>query len=139
MKKIAYCVILFLIVSVIIGVGFMIDDGDYLLKKQNMSDVPGKDSDDIGDKDSEPARAGSQGSGIEGTNVRHSAISGYMMIAEDDDVNIYEMYENGYLEKIRELDIDPEYMRSADRTMLKQGIITDSYEEICSLIEDFSS
>lgn len=71
--------------------------------------------------------------------VSNSAIKGYMIQSENDNVYLYEIYENGYKEKIRPLDINPRFLRKTDRENLKMGIEKTSYTEICSLIEDFSS
>ena len=71
--------------------------------------------------------------------VTHSALSGYLMRAEQENINIYEVYDNGHKEKIKTLDINPKYMRKNDYNMLTDGISVKSYDEICSLIEDFSS
>ncbi len=71
--------------------------------------------------------------------VSNSAISGYMIQSENDNVYVYEIYENGYREKIKALDINPKFLRKTDRENLQSGILKSSYTEICSLIEDYSS
>ena len=74
-----------------------------------------------------------------GRYVEPSSVSGYLMLAEGDDVNIYEVYSNGYKEKIAGLDANPLHMRKADYKILTEGIFVDSYEEMCGLMEDYSS
>ena len=71
--------------------------------------------------------------------VSNSAIKGYMIQSENDNVYLYDIYENGYKEKIKTLDINPKFLRKTDRENLESGIEKTSYTEICSLIEDFSS
>ncbi len=71
--------------------------------------------------------------------VSNSSLSGYMIQSENDDVYVYEIYENGYKEKIKALDINPKFLRKTDQENLRSGIIKSSYTEICSLIEDYSS
>ena len=71
--------------------------------------------------------------------VTDSAISGYMLKSDDIQVNLYEIYENGHKERIKTLDINPKLLRQIDRKELKIGIVKNTYEDICSLIEDFSS
>lgn len=71
--------------------------------------------------------------------VTDSAVSGYMLKASDSHVNLYEIYENGHREKIKTLDINPKLLRRIDRNDLENGIERNTYDEICSLIEDFSS
>ena len=71
--------------------------------------------------------------------VRDSSVTGYMMKADGDNVNLFEIYENGFSEKIKTLGINPKLLREVDRAELGAGIKRDTYAEICSLIEDFSS
>ena len=71
--------------------------------------------------------------------IESSSIGGYLILAEGDDINIYEMYSNGYKEKIAELDVNPRHMRKVDYKILTEGIFVESYDEMCSLMEDYSS
>ena len=71
--------------------------------------------------------------------VSHSPIKEYKMQAIGRLVHIYEIYENGYAEKIQTLDIDTSLLPSVDAENLKVGIVVSSWEQICNLIEDFSS
>lgn len=73
------------------------------------------------------------------SHISYSPVKAYEMKAEEGTVNIYEIYENGYREKIKNLDINPKHMRKTDYDMLAEGITVETYTEICSLIEDFSS
>lgn len=74
-----------------------------------------------------------------GKHISYSPVKEYMMKAESDSINIYEIYENGYREKIKSIDIIPEQLRKNDASLLKKGIIVSTYNEICHMIEDFSS
>lgn len=71
--------------------------------------------------------------------ISYSPVTGYMMKAEDNSINVYEIYENGYSEKIKCVDINLLHLRKNDADMLKKGISVSTYNEICHMIEDFSS
>ena len=74
-----------------------------------------------------------------GNYVSSAGISGYTMQCTDNRLNIYEMYDNGHRELIQTVDINAAVLPDEDRAQLEQGITTESYAKICSMIEDFSS
>lgn len=63
----------------------------------------------------------------------------YLVIWENDAVKLYLIDKDG--EKIfsKNLEISPESLMSEDKTLLKEGIILYSEEELASLLEDYSS
>lgn len=139
MKKITYCVIVIFASVALFVAGYTAAFKNDFSKKEDISRIqrePLQEDDVRGD---DILRTDSAGINTAQSYIRHSGISGYLMRAEEKNVNIYEIYENGYLEKIKVLDINPEYMRKTDREILAEGIRADSYDEMCSLIEDFSS
>ena len=73
----------------------------------------------------------------EGTNI--SDIKEYRIQSADSRLNIYQIYSNGYKELIQSVEINTSVLPEEDRQQLEQGIITANYNEVCSLIEDFSS
>lgn len=99
---------------------------------------PLPDSGEVPEDDYSHAKAGADAEDIR-ESVSHSAVNGYLMLAEEDDINIYEVYDNGYRERIKTLDINPKLMRQNDYRILTEGISVETYTEMCSLIEDFSS
>ena len=68
-----------------------------------------------------------------------SDIRAYEIQSKDNKLNIYQMYSNGYKELIQSVDINTSVLPEKDIIQLNEGIITKSYDEVCSLIEDFSS
>ena len=68
-----------------------------------------------------------------------SDIRAYEIQSKDNKLNIYQTYSNGYRELIQSVDINTSVLPEKDRIQLNEGIITESYDEVCSLIEDFSS
>ena len=68
-----------------------------------------------------------------------SDIRAYEIQSKDNKLNIYQMYSNGYKELIQSVDINTSVLPEKDINQLNEGIITENYDEVCSLIEDFSS
>ena len=75
----------------------------------------------------------------QGNYISSSKVSGYTMKSAENRLHIYELYDNGHSELVQTVDINPNVLPEQDRMQLETGISTDSYEKICSLIEDFSS
>ena len=71
--------------------------------------------------------------------ITASKITGYMMKGENSAINIYEIYDNGNYQVIDTLQINPATLPEADRDRLSGGIVLESYEKMCHLIEDYSS
>ena len=108
---------------------FFPGNNDYRINNEYMYDSP---------QTASPSETVSENTGT-GKFVEPSSVSGYLMLAEGDDVNIYEVYSNGYREKIAGLGTNPLHMRKVDYKILTEGIFVDSYEEMCNLMEDYSS
>ncbi len=71
--------------------------------------------------------------------ISSSKITGYLMKSENYKINIYEIYDNGHYSLIDTLSTNPSTLPEADRLDLAGGIVTQSYLELASLIEDYSS
>lgn len=135
MKKLSYAIILASILIFIMPFLFYFTTTEP--NKEKMRGNIAKDSTEIYETENKIISEVS-GNG-EKEYVSNSPLSGYMLRSENDNVYVYEIYENGYREKIKLLDINPKFLRKTDRENLESGIEKSSYPEICSLIEDFSS
>ena len=71
--------------------------------------------------------------------VTSSVITGYMIRGNYNSLNIYEIYDNGHYKIIDTLDVAPATLPKTDSEKLKKGIVTESYEQMMGLIEDYSS
>lgn len=71
--------------------------------------------------------------------ISSSKITGYLMKSEEYKINIYEIYDNGHYNLIDTIPTNPSTLPEADRLELAGGIVTQSYMELVSLIEDYSS
>ena len=69
----------------------------------------------------------------------YADINGYKIQTGENKLNIYQVYSNGYSELIQSADINPSVLPEEDRKLLEEGINTVTYDEVCSLLEDFSS
>jgi hypothetical protein len=69
----------------------------------------------------------------------YADIKGYKIQTGENKLNIYQVYSNGYSELIQSADINPSVLPYEDRRLLEEGINTVTYDEVCSLMEDFSS
>ena len=69
----------------------------------------------------------------------YADIKGYKIQTGENKLNIYQVYSNGYSELIQSADINPSVLPEEDRRLLEEGINTVTYDEVCSLLEDFSS
>lgn len=69
----------------------------------------------------------------------YADIEGYLVQSTKDRLNIYQVYSNGYKELIQSADLSSSVLPEKDRIQLDEGIITDTYDKACSMIEDFSS
>ena len=128
-KPVYYLLVLLFIIFLVYLIYALFARGDDYIPKEDMV-LPREDISSQATTDNT--------SGIQ-NHVRRTGITGYIMLAQSDDICVYEIYENGYREKIKVLDIDIGHLREFDRNLLREGIIVENYEEICGLIEDFSS
>ena len=71
--------------------------------------------------------------------VTSSVITGYMIKSSSDSLYIYEIYDNGHYKIIDTLDVSLSTLPEPDSDKLKKGIVTESYEKMCHIIEDYSS
>ncbi len=144
MKKTSYFYIIIFCIAAIISLIYYIcfinfNNGNNSQMPDNVN-YPQLDTVEGAKKDaSESIEAANDDSAQKSEYVTDSSVAGYMMKADGDNVNLFEIYENGYSEKIKTLDINPKLLRKIDREELGAGIKRDTYAEICSLIEDFSS
>ncbi len=63
----------------------------------------------------------------------------YLIISEGTLVNLYVLNPDGSQTFRQILDINKNSLTEADRTLLNQGIILDTHEEVWSLLEDYTS
>ncbi len=63
----------------------------------------------------------------------------YLVIWENDAVNLYLIDENGDKTFKENLEISPRSLTNQDKTLLKEGIILYSEEELSALLEDYTS
>ncbi len=71
--------------------------------------------------------------------ISSSKITGYLMKSENYKINIYEIYDNGHYMLIETIYTNPSTLPEADRLDLAGGIVKESYSDLASLIEDYSS
>ena len=71
--------------------------------------------------------------------VTSAVITGYMIKGNSNSLNVYEIYDNGHYKIIDTLDVSPSTLPKTDSEKLKKGIVTESYEQMCHIIEDYSS
>ncbi len=133
MKKLSYAIIL--VSSLIFIIPFLFYFSSYETEKENTRTKILYDTPKVYEQEVKNASEIS----IQKEYVSNSSVSEYMIQSENNNVYVYEIYENGYREKIKLLDINPQFLRKTDRDNLKSGIKKSSYAEICSLIEDYSS
>ncbi len=143
MKKTSYFYIIIFCVAAIISLIYYIcfinfNNGNNT-EVPNITDYPHLDTVEGAKKDSADSIAAAKDNVQKSEYVTDSSVAGYMMKSDGDNVSLFEIYENGYSEKIKTLDINPKLLREVDRAELGVGIERDTYAEICSLIEDFSS
>ncbi len=72
-------------------------------------------------------------------DTSYADIESYSVQTLDNKLNIYQIYSNGYRELIQSVDINTSVLPEDDIIRLKEGITTDTYDKVCSMIEDFSS
>ena len=80
---------------------------------------------------------------VEKTDIKAENIAaeqtGYVVISEDDGVNLYSVFANGERKFIKSLDISTATMRNADRKAFERGIKLNNENDILHLIEDYTS
>lgn len=72
-------------------------------------------------------------------DIVYADIDSYIIQNKDNKLYIYQSYTNGFKELIQTVDINASVLPEKDVIMLQDGISLDSYDEVCSVIEDFSS